>query len=247
MVYKLLSVNKAILYKICSSVFFLHARHSVLVLSLIVLWYMSILLNVFFFYLRLSYQASQTGDFLQKNNLLSIIDQSTWSTSWRVRGKLTCLFFLLFYEGNFFLIMCAVFLFLVSVTQCIEKAKKLDFHPWLQSSQLLIILMFIITKVCFLFVCLFLAVAGRWKFHHKIQFWKVDSCPFNVAGFSLSFGVDGWDLKSRHLGNGVPVTPSSISWKSRRLNIPSSRFFSRPPAVNENPWCWLAILSFYAK
>ena len=80
----------------------------------------------------------------------------------RVRGKLTCLFSLLFYEGNVFLIMCAVFLFPVSVTECIEKAKKLDFHPSLQSSQLLIILMFIIiTKVCFLFVCLFLAVAGR--------------------------------------------------------------------------------------
>ena len=148
------------------------------------------------FFLLLSFKLSgKSCDFLQKNNLLSIIDQSTWSTSCRVRGKLTCLFFLLFYEGNFFLIMCAVFLFPVSVTECIEKAKKLDFHPSLQSSQLLIILMFIITKVCFLFVCLFLAVAGRWEFHQKIQFWKVDSCPFNVAGFSLSFGADGEKFK----------------------------------------------------
>ena len=72
------------------------------------------------------------------------------------------------------------------------------------------------------------------------------------TGFSSSFGVDGYDLKvfkrvlikfwsrrlrfkSRRLGNRVPVSLSSISWKSGRLNTQSSRFFSRPPAVNENP------------
>ena len=89
----------------------------------------------------------------------------------RVRGKLTCLFSLLFYEGNVFLIMCAVFLFPVSVTECIEKAKKLDFHPSLQSSQLLIILMFIITKVCFLFVCFWLWLDGE-NFIKKYNFGK---------------------------------------------------------------------------
>lgn len=41
--------------------------------------------------------------------------------------------------------------------------------------------------------------------------------------------------KSRRLGKRVPFSLSSISWKSRRLNTRSSRFFSRPPAVNEIP------------
>ena len=184
-----------ILYNTCNSGFFLHAWYSVLPLSMIVLWYnyMSILLKCFF--LLLSFKLSSHLWFPPEEQL-AFNHQSTWSTRCRVRGKLTCcLFFLfsLFYEGNFFLIMCAVFLFPVSVTECIEKAKKLDFHPSLQSSQLLIILMFIITKVCwgryiytrivcFLFACLFvfLAGAGRWEFHHKMQFWKVDSCPLNV-------------------------------------------------------------------
>ena len=151
------------------------------------------------FFLLLSFKLSgKSCDFLQKNNLLSIIDQSTWSTSCRVRGKWTCLFFLLFYEGNFFLIMCAVFLFPVSVIECIEKAKKLDFHPLLQSSQLLIMLMFIITKVCFLFVCLFVFGCG-WTVRISSQNTILESshsCPFNVGGFSLSFGVDSYDLKS---------------------------------------------------
>ena len=46
--------------------------------------------------------------------------------------------------------------------------------------------------------------------------------------FLIMFWSRRLGFKSRRLGNRVPVTPSSISWKSRR-------FFSRPPAVNENP------------
>ena len=45
--------------------------------------------------------------------------------------------------------------------------------------------------------------------------------------FLIMFRSRMLGFKSRRLGNRVPVTPSSISWKSRR-------FFSRPPAVNEN-------------
>ena len=53
--------------------------------------------------------------------------------------------------------------------------------------------------------------------------------------FLIKFLSRRLGFKSRRLGNRVPVTPSSISWKSSRLDIPSSRFFSRLSAVNENP------------
>ena len=59
-------------------------------------------------------------------------------------------------------------------------------------------------------------------------------CSFLVQElrFLIKFLSRRLGFKSRRLGNRVPVTPSSISWKSRRLDIPSSRFFSRPSAVN---------------
>ena len=53
--------------------------------------------------------------------------------------------------------------------------------------------------------------------------------------FLIKFLSRRLGFKSRRLGNQVSVTPSSISWKSSRLDIPSSRFFSRLSAVNENP------------
>ena len=56
------------------------------------------------------------------------------------------------------------------------------------------------------------------------------------SGFSLSFGVRRLGCKSRRLGNRVPFSLSSISWKSWRLNT-WSRFLAgrRPQAVKVSP------------
>ena len=56
------------------------------------------------------------------------------------------------------------------------------------------------------------------------------------SGFSLlKFWSRRLGFKRRRLDNRVPVTPSSISWNSRRLNTRSSWFLSQPPAIDENP------------
>ena len=49
----------------------------------------------------------------------------------------------------------------------------------------------------------------------------------NCHRLLIKFWSRWLECKSRRLGNRVPFSPSSISWKSRRLNTQSSRFFSR--------------------
>ena len=68
----------------------------------------------------------------------------------------------------------------------------------------------------------------------------------NCHRLLIKFWSRWLECKSRRLGNRVPFSPSSISWKSQKLNTQSSQFFSRLRAVNENSWWTLGSLHLYS-
>ena len=71
-----------------------------------------------------------------------------------------------------------------------------------------------------------------------LLFWQILVSPNPLKAYSrvlINFWSGRPGFQNRRLGNWVLVSPSSISWKSRRLNTQSSQFFSQLPAINENP------------
>ena len=151
---------------------------------------MSILLNVFFCYFRLSYQASP----VISSRRTTCFQSSIRAHEAQGKGKINMSIFSLVLWRQCFLNHVCCFPLSCFSYRMYRKSQKTGFPSLITIFSAPHNLDVYNNKGLFS-VCLFLAVAGRWEFHQKIQFWKVDSCPFNVAGFSLSFGADGEKFK----------------------------------------------------
>ena len=79
-----------------------------------------------------------------------------------------------------------------------------------------------------------LEMAESQNSHHMIRIFQPQT-EINGPRVLVKFWSRRLGCKSRWLGNQVPFSLSSFTWKRRQLNTRSSRFFSRLQAVDEIP------------